>query len=300
MTARIFIDGAVGTTGLQIVSRLESRDDLELVTLPENLRKDAAARADMLNSVDVAILCLPDAAAVEAAAMVTNSAVKIIDASSAHRTETNWAYGFPELSLGQREVIGHATRVSNPGCYAVASVSMLLPLVAARLIATDHPVTLNAISGYSGGGKPLIADFEGGKESDTPFFVYGLSLDHKHIPEIQKHSGLSQKPLFVPSVGKFAQGMIVQLPLFGNAADIHDVLSEHYADSQFVTVTEREKIARLDPEALNGTNELHLHVCGDADQTVIMAQLDNLGKGASGSCVQNLNIMLGLDESTGL
>ncbi|MBL4693361.1 MAG: N-acetyl-gamma-glutamyl-phosphate reductase [Magnetovibrio sp.] len=300
MSARIFIDGAVGTTGLQIKSRLESRDDLELVFLSEDQRKDARARTDMLNSVDVAILCLPDAAAVEAAQMVTNPMVKIIDASSAHRTHDNWAYGFAELSLGQREVIGHATRVSNPGCYAVASVSMLQPLVAARLISAEHPVTLNAVSGYSGGGKQSIADFEGGKDSKTPFFVYGLGLKHKHVPEIQKYSGLSQRPLFVPSVGHFAQGMIVQLPLFGNAAEIHAVLSEHYADSRFVTVAEQGDMDRLEPEALNGTNELHLHVCGDKDHVVVLAQLDNLGKGASGSCVQNLNIMLGFDEGTGL
>jgi len=300
MSAKIFIDGAVGTTGLQIKSRLASRGDINLVSLPEELRKDANARADMLNSVDVAILCLPDDAAVEAANLVTNTDVKIIDASSAHRTADNWAYGFPELSVGQREVIANATRVSNPGCYAVASVSMLHPLVSANLIPSDHPVTINAISGYSGGGKQLIADFEGGSEAETPFFVYGLNLSHKHVPEIYKHSGLTMKPLFVPSVGNFAQGMIVQLPLFGNAQEIHDSLADHYADSRFVSVVDTEQTARLEPETLNGTNELRLHVFKGDGQALVMAQLDNLGKGASGSCVQNLNIMLGLDEGTGL
>jgi len=300
MSARIFIDGAVGTTGLQIQSKLENRADLELVRLPEALRKDASARADMLNSVDVAILCLPDAAAVEAAQLVTNSNVKLIDASSAHRVANNWAYGFAELSPGQREIIAHATRVSNPGCYAVASVSMLHPLVSVGLVAPDNPITINAISGYSGGGKQMIADFEGGAESDTPFFVYGLNLEHKHVPEIHIHGGLTKRPLFVPSVGHFAQGMIVQLPLLGKAKDIHESLADHYADSRFVSVVKTDELTRLDPEILNGTNELRLHVFGRDDQVVVMAVLDNLGKGASGSCVQNLNIMLGLDEGTGL
>ncbi|PHS76149.1 MAG: N-acetyl-gamma-glutamyl-phosphate reductase [Rhodospirillaceae bacterium] len=300
MTARIFIDGAVGTTGLQIKSRLENRDDIELVTLAEEVRKDASARADMLNSVDVAILCLPDAAAIDAAAMVTNANVKIIDASSAHRVADNWAYGFAELSPGQRDIIRHATRVSNPGCYAVASISMLQPLVSSGLIDADQGLSINAISGYSGGGKPLIADFEGGTDSETPFFVYGLSLAHKHVPEIQKHGGLNVRPIMVPSVGNFAQGMIVQLPLFADAAAVYDALASHYDGSRFVSVVKANDLLRIEPQALNGTNELRLHVCEADGQTVVMALLDNLGKGASGSCVQNLNIMLGVDEDMGL
>jgi len=300
MSARVFIDGAVGTTGLQIQSRLAGRSDIELVTLAEDVRKDARARADMLNSVDVAILCLPDAAAREAAALVTNPNVKIIDASSAHRVADNWAYGFAELSVGQREVIANATRVSNPGCYAVASVAMLHPLVSAGLIKADQGITINAISGYSGGGKPLMADFEGGIEANTPFFVYGLNLKHKHVPEIHKHSGLKIRPLLAPSVGNFAQGMIVQLPLFGEPKEVHDVLARHYDGSRFVRVANTQWMSRLEPQTLNGTNELRLHVFGGDGQVVVMALLDNLGKGASGSCVQNLNLMLGLDEGLGL
>ncbi len=307
MSARIFIDGAVGTTGLQIKSRLDSRDDIEVLTLAEDLRKDAVARADMLNSADVAILCLPDAAAIDAAAMVTNADVKIIDASSAHRVADGWAYGFAELNTGQRKIIRAATRVSNPGCYAVASISMLHPLVNAGLVPADHPLTLNAISGYSGGGKPLIASFEGGDDATTPFFAYGLNLHHKHVPEIQAHGGLLHAPVFVPSVGHFAQGMLVQLPLnlwalpgAPKAADLHAALTTHYADCRFVTVAEMGDCARLEPETLNGTNALRLHVFAGDGQAVVMAQLDNVGKGASGSCVQNLNIMLGLDEGMGL
>lgn len=309
MSARIFIDGAVGTTGLQIQSRLEGRSDIELVSLPESLRKDADARADLLNSVDVAILCLPDAAAIEAVAMISNPDVKVIDASTAHRVADGWAYGFPEMNAAQRGVIAAAKRVSNPGCYAVASISVLLPLVSAGLVPASHAVTINAVSGYTGGGKPLIAEFEGGADVDTPFFVYGLGLNHKHIPEIQAHGDLAQRPLFVPSVGHFAQGMIVQIPLplwslpgTPSAADIHAALTQHYAGQRFVSVAPMTSDAvRLEPETLNGTNELRLHVFANDDgQAVVMALLDNLGKGASGSCVQNLNIMLGLDEDTGL
>ena len=307
MSARIFIDGAVGTTGLQIQSRLEGRGDIELVSLPEDVRKDASARADMLNSVDVAILCLPDAAAVEAVAMISNPDVKVIDASTAHRVADGWAYGFPELDAAQRGVIAGAKRVSNPGCYAVASISVLHPLVSAGLIPADFAVTINAISGYTGGGKQLIADFEAGDDEATPFFVYGLGLNHKHVPEIQAHGGLAKRPLFVPSVGHFAQGMIVQIPLqlwsvagAPSAADIRAALADHYAGQRFVSVAEKMDLPRLEPEALNGTNELRLHVFENEGQAVVMAQLDNLGKGASGSCVQNLNVMLGLDESAGL
>ncbi|MFC1672926.1 N-acetyl-gamma-glutamyl-phosphate reductase [Pseudomonadota bacterium] len=313
MSARIFIDGQVGTTGLQIKSRLQGRSDIELLSLAEEVRKDASARADMLNSCDVAILCLPDAASLEAAEMVTNPDVKLIDASSAHRVADGWDYGFAELNADQRAKIANSKRVSNPGCYAVASISMLHPLVSAGLLPADHAVTINAISGYTGGGKQLIAAFEkeGGAEADTPFFAYGLGLNHKHVPEITQHGGLNHRPVFVPSVGHFAQGMIVQLPLQlwalpgqPSAADIHAALADHYAGSRFVTVADTSDMARIEPEVLNGTNELRLHVfegpSQEEDQVVVMAQLDNLGKGASGSCVQNLNIMLGLDEGTGL
>jgi len=307
MSARVFIDGAVGTTGLQIKSRLEGRGDVELVVLAEAVRKDVDARAEALNGVDVAILCLPDAAAVGASALVINPHVKIIDASSAHRVADGWTYGFPELNAGQRAAIAGASRVSNPGCYAVAAVSMLHPLVSQGLIPADFAVTINAISGYSGGGKSLIASFESGDDAKTPFFVYGLGLDHKHVPEIQVHGGLAHRPVFVPSVGAFAQGMIVQIPLplwalpgVPSASDLHAVLADHYAGARFVTVAPLTDTARLQPEDLNGTNTLQLHVFKSKDQVVLMAQLDNLGKGASGACVQNLNIMLGLDEGVGL
>lgn len=310
MKARIFIDGEAGTTGLQIRARLEKREDIELVRLADAVRKDPAARAQALNGVDVAILCLPDDAAREAVALVTNPDVKIIDASTAYRVASGWTYGFPELDAGQRGRIAAAKRVSNPGCYAVASVSMLRPLVDAGLLPAAHPVTLNAISGYSGGGKQMITDFEGGGDVATPYFVYGLGLKHKHVPEIQAHGGLAHRPLFVPSVGHYAQGMIVQLPLQlwalpgrPTADGIHAALAKHYAGHRFVTVAplaDAQAMARLEPEAANGTNELRLHVFAGEDQAVVMALLDNLGKGASGSCVQNLNIMLGRDEALGL
>lgn len=314
MSARIFIDGEVGTTGLQIKSRLEKRDDIELVSLAEEVRKDAAARAEALNGVDVAILCLPDDAAREAVAMISNPEVKVIDASTAHRVADGWTYGFPELNAGQTAKLADAKRVANPGCYALASISILNPLVEAGLVPADHGVTINAISGYSGGGKGLIADFENadGPFKDTPFFVYGLGLNHKHIPEITAHGGLAHAPVFVPSVGHFAQGMIVQVPLAlwalpgaPKAADLHAALAERYADRHFVTVedmTASQDLGRVFPEDLNGTNDLVLRVFATADggHAVVMAFLDNLGKGASGSCVQNLNIMLGRDEATGL
>jgi len=315
MSARIFIDGEVGTTGLQIRARLENRADIEIVSLSEANRKDAGARRDMLNSVDLAILCLPDDAAREAVAMIENPDVKVIDASTAHRVADGWAYGFPELNGDQSAVIAASKRVSNPGCYAVASISMLNPLVSAGLLPADHGVSINAISGYSGGGKQLIANFED-KSSDgyteAPYFVYGLGLEHKHVPEIRAHGGLSKQPLFVPSVGRFAQGMLVQLPLHlwslpssPSAKDVHGVLAAHYAGSAFVKVADMAdsaKMTQVQAEDANGTNDLRLFVFAndDAGQAVVMAQLDNLGKGASGSCVQNLNIMFGFDEAAGL
>lgn len=304
MSARIFIDGAVGTTGLQIKERLQGRSDIELMVLAEEVRKDAAARAEALNGCDVAILCLPDDAAIEAVAMIDNPNVKVIDASTAHRVADGWAYGFAEFDAAQRAVIASAKRVSNPGCYAVASVSMARPLLDAGLLPADFALTINAISGYSGGGKQLIASFESGDDVATPYFVYGLGLNHKHVPEIQAHGGLQNRPLFVPSVGHFAQGMVVQMPLPGlDAQAVHAALAEHYAGQRFVTVADMADTAdmsRLAPEALNGTNELRLHVFAGEGHCVVMALLDNLGKGASGSCVQNLNIMLGLDEGAGL
>ena len=315
MTAKVFIDGAQGTTGLQIHDRLEGRADIEVVSLTEAERKDLAARAEMLNGCDLAILCLPDDAALEAVAMVENPDVKVIDASTAHRVDGEWTYGFPELNAGQGEAIAAAKRVANPGCYAIASVAMLVPLIQAGLLPKDHPVTINAISGYSGGGRRLIESYEDKDSPDhteAPFRVYGLGLEHKHVPEIEAHSGIGVRPLFVPSVGRFSQGMIVQLPLQlwalkgkPSAKDVHGALEAHYQGRRFVTVMPLDDPAGMDglePEALNGTNELRLHVFAneDREQAVVAGLLDNLGKGASGQAVQNLNLMLGLDEGAGL
>lgn len=315
MSARIFIDGEVGTTGLQIRARLENRDDIEIISLSEQNRKDAGARRDMLNTADLAILCLPDAAAREAVAMVENPDVKIIDASTAHRVADGWTFGFAEMNADQTAAIAASNRVSNPGCYALSSIAMLQPLISAGLLPADYAVTLNAISGYSGGGKQLIANFEDKNAegyTETPYFAYGLNLQHKHVPEIVKYGGLSKPPLFVPSVGRFAQGMLVQLPLqlwdlptTPSLEDIHGVLVAHYAGRRFVQVAdlaESAAMTQIEPQGANATNDLRLFVFGNADtaQAVVMAQLDNLGKGASGSCVQNLNIMLGFDESAGL
>lgn len=317
MTARVFIDGEAGTTGLQIAERLRERADIELLHLGETERKDAARRRDMLNAADLAILCLPDAAAREAVALVDNPATRIIDASTAHRTAEGWTYGFPEYSAGagQRAAIAGATRVANPGCYAIASVAILHPLVAGGIVAPDWPVTINAVSGYSGGGKSLIAEFEGeGRETRAapPFFTYGHALAHKHLPEIVRHGGLARPPVFVPSVGRFAQGMIVQVPLplwampgSPSPARVHAALADHYAGERFVTVAGRDEAAgleRLTPEALNGTNALRLHVFANEKDglAVVMALLDNLGKGASGQAVQNMNLMLGFAEHIGL
>ena len=315
MTATVFIDGEVGTTGLQIRSRLEGREDIEFLRLGEAERKDVTRRAEMLNSADIVILCLPDDAAKEAVAMIENPTVRVIDASSAHRVSDGWVYGFPEYDAGQADRIASAKRVSNPGCYALTSVAMLHPLIAAGIVPADYPVTINAVSGYSGGGKKMIAEFEDSQSEDfsnAPFRIYGLGLAHKHIPEITKWGGLNHSPLFVPSVGRFRQGMIVQLPLqlwsLPNAPTVeatHQALANHYKGQQFVRVLpldETSAMTGLEPEELNGSSELHLHVFGNAEQgqAVVIGLLDNLGKGASGQAVQNLNLMLGVAADTGL
>ncbi|MEQ8664176.1 MAG: N-acetyl-gamma-glutamyl-phosphate reductase [Rhodospirillales bacterium] len=316
MTASIFIDGEAGTTGLQIKERLAGHAGLTMISLDDSERKDPAKRREALNDADLAILCLPDDAAREAAALLDPTAgTRVIDASTAHRTADHWVYGMPELDQGQSARIAAARLVSNPGCYANASISILAPLIGNGLLPADWPVTINAISGYSGGGKGMIADFEDPTSkgyTEEPFRVYGLSLAHKHVPEIQLRSGLANRPLFVPSVGRFRQGMIVQVPLQlwalpgkPSPADIHRTLAAHYDGCRFVHVVPPEETASmsgLDPEGLNGTNDLRLHVFGNAGegQAVVMGLLDNLGKGASGLAVQNLNLMLGFDEAEGL
>lgn len=315
MTTSIFIDGAEGTTGLQIRSRLEGRDDVALLTLGDADRKDAEKRRAMLNACDVAILCLPDDAARESVAMIDNPDVRVIDASTAHRTAEGWDYGFPEMNVGHEAVIASSKRVANTGCYAVASIAMLRPLISKGVVPADWPVTINAVSGYSGGGKKMIASFEDDNASEpieSAFRVYGLGLAHKHVPEIVAWSGLENAPIFVPSVGRYREGMIVQLPLqlgampnAPKAEDVHDILASHYEGRRFVTVADLVKgdsTPILDPEALNGTNELRLHVFANKDgaQAVVCGVLDNLGKGASGQAVQCLNLMMGAPEEAGL
>ncbi len=315
MTATVFIDGEAGTTGLQIRARLEARHDVSLLSLNDTDRKDAGCRRDMLNTADLSILCLPDDAAREAIAMIENPAAKVIDASTAHRTAEGWVYGAPEYDKDQPALIAAATRVTNPGCYANGAIAILHPLVEIGMVPADWPVTINAISGYSGGGKQMIMSFEDRTAetfTEDAFRVYGLSLEHKHVPEIQRWSGLTVRPLLVPSVGRFRQGMIVQVPMHLSAfpgapssSDIHAALSSHYAGRRFVRVAplaETQTMTGLQPEFLNETNELRLHVFGNDQhgQVVVMAVLDNLGKGASGQAVQNMNIMLGFAEESGL
>jgi N-acetyl-gamma-glutamyl-phosphate reductase len=320
MAPKIFIDGEAGTTGLQIRERLSVRDDLEVVSINPDKRKDLGARAEILNSVDLAILCLPDEAARESVGLIASNSVKVIDASTAHRTASGWTYGFPEMSREHRRRVAESQRVSNPGCYPTGFIGLVRPLVEAGLIPADFPLTVNAISGYTGGGKGLIAEFETATDA---FRAYGMTLAHKHLPEMQQHAGLAHAPIFAPSVGDYAQGMLVEVPLHlwalpgrPASADLLSALAEAYAGERFVEVASADECAELqqaragaagyvpglDPEALNGTNRMRLFVFGNevAGQARLVALLDNLGKGASGAAVQSLNLMLGLDEAAGL
>jgi len=324
MKPTVFIDGEAGTTGLQIRQRLEGRADLQLVSIDPDKRKDSKARADMLNGADAVVLCLPDDAAKEAVSLIVSPKTKVIDASTAHRVAPDWAYGFAELERGlQRERIASATRISNPGCYPTGFIGLVAPLVKTGLIPPDFPLTVNAVSGYSGGGKGLIAEFEGDTPATDVFRPYAMNMMHKHLPEMKVYTGLAHPPVFAPSVCRYEQGMIVEVPLQlwalpgkPTADALRATLEEAYPGERFVSVADaaatedlRKRragaagyVAELDPETLNNTNSLRLYVFSNPEQTQarLVAVLDNLGKGASGAAVQNLNLALGLDEGAGL
>ncbi len=305
---KVFIDGSAGTTGLRIREMLGKRTDISLISLPEQLRKDVAARKEAINASDVTFLCLPDDAAREAVLLVENPDTVVIDASTAHRTAAGWAYGFPELSAAHRAAIAQGKRIANPGCYASGFIALVYPLVKAGLVAPDYPFVCHAVSGYSGAGKKGIAEYEAENRPplyDTPR-LYALSLSHKHLPEMKAVCGLSRTPVFNPYVCDYYCGMTVNVPLFADllvkktaAADIRAFLAEHYAESAFLSVGEEES-GYISANTLNETNRMEILVNGNDERILLTARFDNLGKGASGAAIQNMNIALGLDERISL
>ncbi len=315
MVIKVFIDGAAGTTGLEIRERLAKRRELALTVLDDARRKDPSARADALNSADVVILCLPDDAAREAVALIANPKVRVLDPSTAHRVADGWVFGFPELEPKRRDELRQAKRVTNPGCYSTGFLATVRPLVRAGLVPAGWPILCNAVSGYSGGGKAMIAEFEDARApnySREVFRTYGLTIEHKHVDEMQKHAGLTQRPLFAPSVARFYRGMLVEIPLALSALpgrptlkQIHAALADSYRGERLIEVASLEDAAArktLDAEELKNTNRLKIYVFGNEahGQARVVAVLDNLGKGAAGACVQNLNVMMGWPETEGL
>ncbi len=312
----VFIDGQAGTTGLQIADRLQDMEGINLVTIPHDKRKDTETKKQILNDVDLVILCLPDDAAKASVAMIRNEKVRVLDASTAHRTHEDWAYGLPELMLGQRQKIKEASRVANPGCYPTGFLLGVVPLVQAGILPPDYPVVIDAVSGYSGGGRQLIEKYEARQSThpDSPWTYrkYGLQLAHKHVPEMRYYSGLDHDPVFVPAVADFKQGMLVSVPLITRllkmgttAAQVHDCLAGYFENEPFIEVCPSDDLDHLDdgflsPLLCNNTNRVDIMVFANDEQILVISRLDNLGKGASGAAIQNLNLMLGEPENKGL
>ena len=312
MTAKVFVDGQEGTTGLRIHEVLAARSDVQVLSIAPDLRKDAAERARLLNAADVAFLCLPDAAARESAALVTNPNTCVIDASTAHRTEPGWTFGIPELAPGQRDAIRRAKRIANPGCHATGFVLLLRPLVDAGIVPRELALSATSITGYSGGGKKMIAEYEAGAPKLASPRPYALALAHKHLPEMVAHTGISARPVFMPIVANFYKGLSVSVPLHlkqlragTTGATLHEALQKRYAGERFVRVMPLSDPATLeegffDVQACNDTNRVDIFVFANAEQALLMSRLDNLGKGASGAAVQTMNVHLGVDEGAGL